>query len=69
MHKLLNRGVATQKTDDYSKFQMWDWFIRSFFFFFFSFFHFFRLQGLISIKCVIRQFLASRELIVDMIFE
>ena len=27
------------------------------------------LQGFIGIKCVIRQFLASRDLIVDMIFE
>ena len=36
--KLGGGGVATQKTERYRKFQIWDWFFRFFFCFFFRFF-------------------------------
>ena len=79
-------GVATQKTERYRKFQIWDWFFSVFFRFFFGFsilanFDWFKgfflvilafirhLLGFIGIKYVIRQFLASQDLIVDMILE
>ena len=71
-----------KKTERYRKFQIWECFFSFFFWFFFSDFervlvkwsllvkialirHF---QGFIGIKCVIGQFLASLDLIVDMIF-